>query len=192
MSIRRRAPDRKAGSGEDSTDEALLTAARAGDQEAFSMLFHRYQGPLYGFLARTMDDPVRAEDVLQDVFLRLLQQRGRIDHVKGWLYRTAANRVIDGHRRLHREVLVHDPYDGVTVRPIVPDPAETVVQQDGLGRALGALGPDHRVVVGLHYFADLPVREVAAVLRVPEGTVKSRLGRAYRILGEALRREEAR
>lgn len=175
------------------SDEELFRAALAGYGEAFSALFRRYQGPLYGFLARMVDEPTLAEDLLQEVFLRLFRCGRPIDHVKAWLYRVATNLVIDARRRYRREILTGDPWDADpgAARSETCDPGDVLARRDVLARALSTLTEDQRMVGGLHYFADQPIREVAQILELPEGTVKTRLARAYRRLAGALEQEEA-
>lgn len=165
-------------------DEQLMTAVMAGDQSALTALVTRHHSALLGYLYRlTGGDRPLAEDLVQETFLRVLQQRSyRADHpFKPWLYAIATNlardtfkssavrcryRVDDG-----EEALLH-LYDSA------PGPEERALsaeQGSEVMAALNQLGEEYRVALLLRFYQGLSLQEIAETLRVPLGTVKSRL-----------------
>ena len=115
------------------------------------------------------------EDALQDVRLRLLRSAPPDQHLTPWVARVANNVAIDHHRATQRRRNLVARL-AATANPwaTTPQPAERLAVAGGLRH----LRPDHRDVLVLRFLAGLSLREVAAVLDVPEGTVKSRLHRA--------------
>ena len=133
-----------------------------------------YGGAVYRLALCRMQNVQDAEDVYQDVFLRLLQEPDRNwdgEHLKAWLIRTALNRCADLHRfRLRRPVL---PLEAV------PELAgETDRQAAELWEAVGRLPEKLRTAVHLHYAEGYSTEEIAALLEVPPATVRTRLRRA--------------
>ena len=171
---------------DDTSDEVLLRRLADGDAAALSDLFDRYHQPLYRFLRRQCGDATFAEDLVQETFLRLMQAqpatRG-VRHAKAYLYRIGLHLVHDAGRRRQLEARHEMETLTLTARPGTGI-ADQVAERDALDTAMAALSPKLRNAVALHYFADLSINEIAQILRVPEGTVKSRLGRAYRQLAD--------
>ena len=165
------------------SDEQLLRAAQDGAGGAMALLVARFERPLYRMLLGLTGRPAVAEDLLQDTFVRLVRQPVPLDHVAGWLYRCAGNLAIDHARRCGREQLMAEPPE-----PPAPsgDWTDRIVDRERLAAAVAQLTPEQRQAIALHYFADQPLAEVARVLGVPLGTVKTRLHRAYRRLAETL------
>ena len=165
-------------------DEQLMAAAMAGDQAALAALVTRHHSPLLGYLYRlTGGDRPLAEDLVQETFLRLLRQRtcqpGR--PFKPWLYAVATNLARDHFKsaavRQHwrgddaEEALLH-LYDNA------PGPEERALAAEQGGEILAALnelGEEYRVALLLRFYQGLSLQEIAETLRVPLGTVKSRL-----------------
>ena len=180
-------------------DEGLLERARHGDREAFAELVTRHQDGLYTMALRLLGRPEDACDVVQETFMRayinLPKLRG--SSIRGWLYRVALNA---GHDVLRRGVRrPEDPlerHDGKIID--LPDPAlgpDAVVEGRERARvvreALLALPVDFREAVVLRDVNQLSYEEISEALRVPLGTVKSRLSRARAMLAEALRGNSA-
>jgi len=171
------------------TDEEILGALRAGElDQSMRTLARAYGGGLYGFALRRLGDPQLAEEVVQEVMVRVWRNAGRFNPrrgtLKSWIYEMAGNLVIDAHRRR-------------AVRPAVTqlDPAETSDEGDPLEREMlrwqvqalvAQLRPEHREVITLVHFEGLSVRATAERLRIPEGTVKSRCYYALESLRVAL------
>lgn len=169
----------------DRPDRDLMLAVRAGDLAALDTLFARHHLRLYGFLARLTGDRAMAEDLVQEVFLRVLRARARY-HGDGsfmaWLFRIARN-LAAGHRASRRDTLsLEDAGDAgaVELDPIgAMDTAEDLAR---LERALVALAPQHREVLLLRGVEDLSHREVGEVLGCTEGAARVRVHRALTAL----------
>ncbi|MCS6952379.1 MAG: sigma-70 family RNA polymerase sigma factor [Bryobacterales bacterium] len=177
-------------------DRRLVEALREGGEEAYETLLARFQQPVYNLVARLLQDPGDAPDVVQDIFLKIFRKisgfRGQ-SSLKTWVYRIAVNEA-HNHRRWHgrhrrREVGLEECGSLVdTSRDGARSPFETAVAQESralLEQALAALSPVLREAVVLRDVEDLSYEEIAEILQVPLGTVKSRILRGR----EALRAE---
>jgi RNA polymerase sigma-70 factor (ECF subfamily) len=168
-------------------DRVLVERAMAGDHEAFSELTRLSVAKLYAVARLILRDNERAEDATQEALvaawrkLRTLRDPDRFD---AWMrrllvhacYREAAQ----ARRRLHIES---------SVQPMAasgPDPGTALADQDELERGFRRLTPEQRALIVLHYYLGLPMQETAEILRIPVGTVKSRLFRATQQMRAAL------
>ncbi len=185
-------------------DEELVRRFKDGDREAFSELVRRYQNRVFGMCLRWMGDRSVAEEVAQDVFLALFKAlagfRGDAQ-LSTWIYRVTVNhcknRDLYRRRRAHGR---HESLDGVPkddeapVRQVAHEGpgADAHVQQmearDALQEALDALDEDQRQIIVLRDVEDLAYEEIADILDLPKGTVKSRLHRARHELARKLGR----
>lgn len=131
-------------------------------------------------------DVARAEDCVQEAFVRAWQQRRRLrgDDPVRWVYRVAFRLAVSQWRRTRREITVRALPDSVV--PLSGPPPEDLVT---LHHVLRRLTSEHRSVIVLHHLNDLAVNDVALVLGIPQGTVKSRLSRAREQLREHLQEE---
>ena len=180
----------------------LVRGCQGGDQEAFEQLFGLYRGPVYAYLARTTGDRHLAEDLLQDVFLRLIQNIERYSEsgrFEAWLFRIAANRVRDWARRRVKSERVgaaghsDDESRGPNVvdRPVEAPPEVRLVRNEEaelLAAAMETLEPQERQVLMLRHYGDLSFREIADIMGRPLGTVLARSHRALLKLREKLQR----
>jgi RNA polymerase sigma-70 factor, ECF subfamily len=183
-------------------DLRLINACLDGDTAAFGVLVQRYQGRLYNTVYRLTENAEDAQDVVQDAFLHAYQS---LDSFKGdslfftWLYRIAVNTAISLKRK-RRVVLSidsarngesgHEPVDPSEVtRP--GHSVEREEQERRVRRALNALSPEHRVVLVMKDMEGQKYEDMAELLRVPIGTIRSRLHRARLELRELLERDEA-
>ncbi|HZS13748.1 MAG TPA: sigma-70 family RNA polymerase sigma factor [Candidatus Dormibacteraeota bacterium] len=176
-------------------DEALLDQARHGDSGAFTALVERYQDELYTMALRLLGTPADAADVVQETFLRAYMNLPRLRHasVRAWLFRVAVNASRDVQRRAVRrpaDSLEQD--DGKVLelpsQEMGPEAAaEAKERAEAIRAAVMQLPLDYRVAVVLRDVNDLSYEEIAEALRVPLGTVKSRLSRARLQLADALR-----
>ncbi|HEV3230904.1 MAG TPA: RNA polymerase sigma factor [Candidatus Dormibacteraeota bacterium] len=187
------------------TDELLLARCRDGDGEAFGALLERHQAMLYGLAVRILGDRDEAMDALQDACIkawRAISPHGAGaaggDHRGGafrsWMSTIVSRTCID-RLRARRPLTALEDEEG-NILPL-PDPGPSPEMRSLAGEkaraieaALRALGADHRAVVLMRDLGGLSYEEIAATLRVPLGTVRSRLARArVQLQGELLRRD---
>ena len=173
-------------------ESTLVSRCQAGDQDAFARLFDQYKNLVYRTAVLTLGDPVEAEDVMQEVFVQVHRHLGKYDPARGafttWLYRITVNRSLNWRRRLPTT----RSFDDLPEHAMLGEQRDEESRLDdgaAVQQALGRLSPKLRVVIVLRYYWDLPYAEIAEVLEVPLGTVKSRLNAALQALHAALRGE---
>jgi RNA polymerase sigma-70 factor, ECF subfamily len=157
--------------------EKLAERAARGDRDAFEQIVHRFQRRIYGFAYRYVRDADEAQDLAQEVFLRLYRKLGRFDPrrpFEPWLWRVAAN-VCANYRS--KRVSTPPPLQGADEEAGAAS-APSLFEETTLGAALSQLPPANRHLLALHYQADMPLAEIADTLGVSQVTVKSRLYRA--------------
>jgi RNA polymerase sigma-70 factor (ECF subfamily) len=165
----------------------LVEQARDGDDVAFTELVDLDGDRCYAIAYRILRDAERAQDAVQQAFLIAWRDLPRLrdaDRFGPWLHRLLVNACYEELRR-HRRWSTHIrvlPVDG----PGGPDPMVSVDDRDALDRAFERLTPQHRAVVVLHHHAGLSLAEIADIVGVPTGTVKSRLHYATRTLRAAI------
>jgi RNA polymerase sigma-70 factor (ECF subfamily) len=165
------------------TDHELLLLMLSGDEEAFTALYRRRQGPVYRFALQMTGNVVIAEDVTQDVFMALLSKTAKYDAARGtlasFLYGVARNLVL---RRIEKTSEIED-YAGPD--DILDDltKRETI---ESVRRAVLSLPTVYREVVVLCDLQDTSYEEAAQVLDCPIGTVRSRLNRGRSMLAQKL------
>lgn len=177
-------------------DELLIQRAQRGDLEAFEALVRRYEGPLYGFFCRLARDPHLAEDLFQETFLRAFKNRTAFDpgrRFASWLYGIAT---IAWKDHLRREAKVSpSPQRGEAELRVLDDqagPAEEVERreiQEVVREEIERLPEDQRLIVILRHYQGFNYEEIGEALRLPLGTVKSRLHYALARLKERLSRK---
>lgn len=186
--------------GDTETDEALMVAWQAGNAAAFDRIYERHRGGVFRYLLRHCRDRATAEELHQDVWLKLIAARARFDaaaRFTTWLYSVARNRMIDHWRRnpAQRLVSLDDDSDGRGIGELLedsdpaanPQGAATVLQESALlVAALEALPAAQRDAFLLHVEGGLAVGEIAALTSAPAETVKSRLRYAYKRLRASL------
>ena len=171
-------------------DRDLVEAAQRGDQEAFVDLVRLHGDRLYAIAHRILRDVDRAEDALQDALViawRDLPSLRDPDRFGGWIHRVLTNVCIGQATRERGRIanLRVLPADG----PAGPDEFLSVVDRDELDRAFRRLTPDERAVLVLHHFVGYPPSDIAELLGLPGGTVRSRLHHAHRAMRAALEAE---
>jgi RNA polymerase sigma factor (sigma-70 family) len=160
-------------------------------RERFERMYREHASGLYAYLCWWCGDDVLAEDLLADVFERVLRSAHRYDQRRAsettWLYAIAINRVRDHARRGATERrAVQRLRDEAARAPATTGTESSVATRDELVTALGHLSDDEREVVALRFGADLPVARVAEVLAEPVTTVEGRLYRALRKLRDEI------
>lgn len=186
---------------ENDPDIEWVRACQAGDAEAFHPLVLRNQKRIYNLALRLLRDQAEAEDLTQEAFVAAFEQIGSFrgeSAFSTWLYRIAVRRALNQIRDLGRRPLAHassidDPPDGAPSLDIADaSPGPDVIHENRetravLERGLLALSADFRVVLVLREMQGLSYEEIAEMLGVEAGTVKSRLHRARLALAEQCR-----
>lgn len=188
------------------TDEALMMRFQAGDRGALTTLVRRHKSSMYHFVLRQVRSRAAAEDLTQDVFVRLVQSATTFKHearFTSWLYAIARNLCVDHLRRggVRHAASLDAPSDreahsvGTTLGERLADPtpaasAERNVVSADIGarvnRAIESLPVEQREVFLLRQLAQVPFRDIAEMTGVSENTVKSRMRYALERLQEAL------
>jgi len=168
-------------------DRELVHAARAGETLAFDNLFYRYRDGIYRLGMSITKDPSAAEEIVVDTFARAHRAIERLepdDSLRPWLYRVAVN--LSYNRRPRKGVTfssLDDGTDDIAAEGESPsDAAERTERRRVVLECVDTLGPKHKIVVVLHYLNGLNLAEIAEIVEVPVGTVKSRLHYALRKL----------
>ncbi|HXG32901.1 MAG TPA: sigma-70 family RNA polymerase sigma factor [Bryobacteraceae bacterium] len=172
--------------------QALAAPAEVGCEsdtapEDFAELVRRHQAMVYSIAWHFLHDRGLAEEVAQEVFLRLHRELGALQspsHVVLWLRRVTCHRALDCWRRRRREEISLEEAGELPSAPQEGDP----LLEDRLRRLVASLPPKWRAMVILRYQEDLQPAEIAQVLNMPVGTVKSGLQRALATLREKIRR----
>ena len=164
-------------------DAGAITAARAGDREAFCALVARYQEVAFRAAYLVVRDTATAEDVSQEAFVRAYQglrsfRQG--EAFRPWLLRIVTNLALNDLRARGRRRGLLERFGRLRSEPEPPPEGAVIAgdQQALLRQAINELPGDDRVILYLRYFLDLPEREIAVAIGRPPGTVKSRLNRA--------------
>jgi RNA polymerase sigma-70 factor (ECF subfamily) len=188
------------------SDDELLQRFAAGEPAAFAVLLKRYQVPIYNFIARSVRDTEASNDLLQEVFTRVIQHSAefnRSSKFSTWLYAIARNMCIDHMRRMsHRRHASLDtsgpngaPAEGTLApwvervageQPDVDAHAAAGRLRSRIAQAIESLPQDQREVFLMRQIQHMPFAEIAVVVGVPENTVKSRMRYALERLQEAL------
>ncbi len=173
---------------EELRDEQLVSMYLEGDEKSLDILIKRYLKPIYNFLARNTGNNKEAEDLTQDVFLRVWNNLKKFDTEKvfrTWIYQIARNASIDYLRKKKALIFSDLDTEDRQFSESLADESEPVSdrlnrEEAGMELAenLQKLSLDDRTVLLLHYNEDLTFREIADVLNEPMDTVKSRHRRA--------------
>jgi RNA polymerase sigma-70 factor (ECF subfamily) len=184
-----------------SDDERLMGRLRAGEPDAYEQLIELYQQPVYNLVCRLMDDPSETPDVVQEVFLKVFRNIGSFrgnSSLKTWIYRISFNEAYNHRRWFSRhkkqEVgLEKDDEESIGFSDVLPDRGRSAFDlvsdletQELIEEALTGLNPAFRAAVVLRDIEDLSYEEIAEVLQVSLGTVKSRILRGREALKKAL------
>src|ERR1041384_5297516 len=175
----------------DDADEDLMVLYQRGEVRAFELLLTRHRKPVYNFILRFVGDKETAEDLLQEAFMRVIkgaEAYQRQAKFTTWLYTIARNLCVDQSRRAkHRKAQsldapMNSSADSGTLLDVLPSGEMASDRQAGnrelqlrLHRALANLSEEQREVFLMREFLDMPFKDIADVVGVPENTVKSRM-----------------
>jgi RNA polymerase sigma-70 factor (ECF subfamily) len=173
------------------SDRELVARVAAGDRAAVRLLFMRHHARVYRFVARQTGSESMADDIANEVFLELWRQAPRFEarsEVSTWLLGIARFKALS-HLRKRKEDWLDDDRAAM-VADSADDPEIASMKTDkgaALKRMVEALPEEHATVVDLAYYHGKSVSEIAAILSIPEATVKTRMFYARKKLGEALK-----
>jgi RNA polymerase sigma-70 factor (ECF subfamily) len=179
----------------DDDDDVLATRASGGDRRALELLLDRHADRIHAVCRRIVTQPEDALDATQEAMIAIARGITRFDGraaFSTWSYRVATNAALDELRRKRRRPLPIDHTDATGTSPTDHEPSleERVGTRLDVDAALAALPDEFRVAVVLRDLCDLDYAEIAQVLEVPPGTVRSRISRGRAILVEHLQRGE--
>jgi RNA polymerase sigma-70 factor, ECF subfamily len=182
-------------------ERCLVEGLREGVEEAYEALIQRFQQPVYSLIFRLLNDPSDASDVVQDVFFKIFRNIHEFRHdssLKTWVYRIAVNEAYNHRRwfvrhRMQEVGLETGPEGQLTYSEILPDRrrspfdlAANTQAREMIEHALTELNPVFRTAVVLRDIEDLSYEEIADILQISLGTVKSRIVRGREALRQKL------
>jgi RNA polymerase sigma-70 factor, ECF subfamily len=191
-----------ANSAEAGSDVDLMLRVKTGDESAFASLVQKYRRPMIGFMYRLCHNPATAEELAQEVFLRVYRSRTSYEpsaKFTTWLYRIATNLAVNHardtrHERAENTVRLDEPDRETGTTPDLADESLTVEEQilkrerlAAIRNKVNALPERQRVAVIMHKYQQMDYRQIAAVLKLSESATKSLLFRAYETLREQLK-----
>jgi RNA polymerase sigma-70 factor, ECF subfamily len=183
----------------DLTDEQLLTQALAGDEDSFTVLYRRRQGPIFRFALHMSGSAQIAEEVTQDVFMFLLQRGHDFDAERGalgaYLFGVARNYVRRALERNYPEMMLSSPVEDEAASLMVEnDPSEGIARRQtsvAVWKAVLSLPEHYREVVVLCDLQEQSYADAAVAMGCAIGTVRSRLHRAHDMLSKKLQHSAA-
>lgn len=182
-------------------EDALVEALKSGHEEAYEALIARFQQPVFNLVYRLMSDPCDASDVVQEVFLKVFRNIDSFQNkssLKTWIYRISLNEAYNHRRWFSRHKRQETGFEceddtAANYREILADPGRSAFDQVSdhetqklVEQALAGLNPTFRAAVVLRDLEDLSYEEVAEILQVSLGTVKSRILRGREALRKSL------
>ena len=173
--------------GGDQNPAELLALVARGDHAAFESVYDRFAGPVYGLVRKVLRDPAQSEEVAQEVLLEVWRTASRFDRARGsataWVMTIAHRRAVD---RVRSESAATTREQKVTPGPVTGDDVaelvETALDRQRVRRCLGALTPLQAESVKLAYYAGYTYPQVAELLGVPLGTIKTRIRTGLQLL----------
>ncbi|MGA3195095.1 MAG: sigma-70 family RNA polymerase sigma factor [Terriglobales bacterium] len=187
---------------EPGSDAEMMLRVKAGDESAFAYLVQKYRRPLVGFMYRLCHNPATAEELAQEVFLRVYRSRTSYEasaKFSTWLYRIATNLAVNNardtrHERPEKTVRLDEPDQETGTTPDLADESlsaeEQLVRRERLAAIrskVNALPERQRLAVMMHKYQQMDYRQIAAVMKLSESATKSLLFRAYETLREQLK-----
>ena len=171
-------------------DYALIEAFQAGDEFAFVGIYNRYKGPVYAFCVKMLVDSEQAQDVTQETFLRIYENRDRLlktSSFKSWLFTIARNQCLNALRRSNRHTGLDMRIEASLSAQETPySKMEKNEQVRFVTQFIQSLKPEYREVLILREYQNLTYDEIAAVTRSSVSAVKSRLFKARKKLAKIM------
>lgn len=172
------------------SEEIFIGQLQARSEAAFAQLYDHYGAAMLGVIARLVDDEAEAENLLQDSFVKVWKYIHRYDAGKGrlftWLVTICRNTALNylRSRENFKKVEIQKAGSGVSIQRLIAEPPSA--DHIGIGTVLAKLELKHREIINLIYYRGYTQQEVAEVLDIPLGTVKTRTRMALQLLKEQL------
>lgn len=192
----------------DFSDQQLIVDYLKGDEESFKILIKRYLKPIYNFVYQYVNDPQEAQDITQEVFVRVwryLKKFNQKKNFKTWLFQIAKNVSIDFYRKARfrggeRKNISFSDFENEKGENIltetIPDPGplpDEILERSDIGQQLAKatkkLSLNYKNVICLYYYHHFTFQEIAEILSAPLNTVKSQHRRALSILKKILEKD---
>jgi RNA polymerase sigma-70 factor (ECF subfamily) len=188
--------------GEAVSDAEVMLRVKTGDESAFTYLVQKYRRQMVGFMYRMCHNPAAAEELAQEVFLRVYRSRESYEasaKFNTWLYRIATNLAVNHardtrHERAENTVRLDEPDPETGTTPDLADSSLTAEEQmlrrermTVIRKTVHALPERQRMAVIMHKYQQMDYREIAEVMKLSESATKSLLFRAYETLREQLK-----
>jgi len=173
-------------------DPDVLRKAQRGDERAFAVILHAYETPIFNYVYRIVGDRALAEDLTQDVFMRVFQALPKFSarsKFTTWLFQVTKNRVLDELRARERRPQGVMALEDAPKLEIVDPPVERTEAIEAVWRAVRELNPDLKMALLLRDIAGMPYNEIADSLEITLATVKWRIFKAREEVQLALARE---
>jgi len=173
-------------------DPEVLRRAQRGDERAFALILRAYETPIFNYVYRIVGDRALAEDLTQEVFVRVFQALPRFSlrcKFTTWLFQVTKNRVLDELRARERRPQSVLAIEDAPRLELVDPPVERQETIDAVWRAVRELNPDLKMALLLRDIAGLPYNEIADSLEITLATVKWRIFKAREEVQQALARE---
>jgi RNA polymerase sigma-70 factor, ECF subfamily len=173
-------------------DSFLLRNAQRGDEDAFRVIVETYEVPVFNYVLRMVNDRALAEDLTQEIFLRIYQGLGGFSlrcRFTTWLFQVAKNRVLDELRARERKPQSAVSLEDMPALEVVDSPPERVEAIDAVWRAVALLNPDLKMALLLRDIVGLSYTEIADSLEITLATVKWRIFKGREEVQLALERE---
>ncbi len=163
------------------TDNAIMLKVKSGDLDKMALLFQRYHRPLYGFLYHMTGQREASEDMVQNIFYRMLRSRHTFTgngEFRTWMYHLARNVLKDHWKKAGISHPVMEWEERITDEVLVDEQLEKKMELEMLQKRIASLSPESREVLILSRYQDLKYAEIAAILDLSVGAVKVRIHRA--------------
>lgn len=163
--------------------EILVIRCQQGEKQAFELLVQLWQKPLLTFALRYFEQETEALDVVQETWISVIRKIKKLQNPSlfvSWLFRVLTNKCID---RIRKKQAEQKLLKSANAKPKSPEISNGY---DSLNRAIRALSDEHKTIIILRFGQGLQIGQIAAILNIAEGTVKSRLHRALARLREIL------
>lgn len=179
----------------DSTLADLLQRTARGDRSAFTQLYQALERPVFRFILSKLNDPHEAADILNEVFMELWRTAGRFEGrstVKTWIFGIAYRKTMDHFRKTRRVTVSDDIPEQEDESPDAHACLAAAEEAAHVRHCLDTLSADHRAAIELAFYEDLSYGEIAGITGAPEGTIKTRVFHAKKLLLHCLGRRMQR